>query len=442
MDDLKPRVAVLGASGLIGQAIAMELIRSGLSVVPIARHLTTAQQNAFAGLVLECPVTSMDSSALAGLLAERHIDVVVNCIGVLQDTRHERADDVHRRFVARLLDACHAQRETTLLVHISIPGSESDDETTFSRTKRYGERLIAAGPVPFVILRPGFVVAATAYGGSALIRALAALPLNLPRRESACPFATTDIGDIARTVGVVVRRWRGGERHWAATWDVMARDPSTVSGVVEAFRHRFGGPPTIGFLPARLMDIGARAGDLVAELGWRPPIRSTALREMRRGVQGDPAAWIAATRIDPASLEDMLAQLPSTVQERWFARLYLLKALIIGLLAVFWSVSGLIALTVAYHSAAAILTSHGVPQGLARGLTLVTGLCNVLVGAAISVRKTSRRGLVAGVALSLCYLAGAILVAPELWLDPLGSLVKTVPAITLMLVALAILDDR
>ncbi len=384
----------------------------------------------------------MDSTALAGLLAERHIDIVVNCIGVLQDTRNERADDVHRRFVARLVDACQAQRETALLVHMSIPGSEGGDETTFSRSKRAAERLIAAGPVPFVILRPGFVIAATAYGGSALIRALAALPLRLPRRESARPFATTDIGDIARTVGIVVRRWRGGERHWAATWDVMARDPSTVDGVVEAFRRHFGGPPTIGSLPGWLMDIGARAGDVAAELGWRPPIRTTALREMRRGVQGDPAAWIAATGIDPVPLAETLARLPATVQERWFARLYLLKALIIGLLAVFWGVSGLIALTVAFHPAAAILTSHGVPPGLARGLTIVTGVSDVLIGTAIAVRKTSRRGLAAGITLSLCYLAGAILITPELWLDPLGSLVKTVPAVMLMFVALAISDDR
>jgi hypothetical protein len=29
-----------------------------------------------------------------------------------------------------------------------------------------------------------------------------------------------------------------------------------------------------------------------------------------------------------------------------------------------------------------------------------------------------------------------------MWIEPLGALVKTVPAIVLMLVALAILDDR
>jgi hypothetical protein len=39
-------------------------------------------------------------------------------------------------------------------------------------------------------------------------------------------------------------------------------------------------------------------------------------------------------------------------------------------------------------------------------------------------------------------MVGAALIAPDLWIEPLGALVKTGPAIVLMLVALAILDDR
>ena len=31
---------------------------------------------------------------------------------------------------------------------------------------------------------------------------------------------------------------------------------------------------------------------------------------------------------------------------------------------------------------------------------------------------------------------------PDIWVEPLGALVKTFPAIVLMLVALAIIDDR
>jgi len=40
------------------------------------------------------------------------------------------------------------------------------------------------------------------------------------------------------------------------------------------------------------------------------------------------------------------------------------------------------------------------------------------------------------------FLAGAAILTPDLWIEPLGALVKTGPAIVLMLVALLTLDNR
>jgi hypothetical protein len=59
-----------------------------------------------------------------------------------------------------------------------------------------------------------------------------------------------------------------------------------------------------------MMRLGAFAGDAASCLGWAPPIRSTALAEMRRGVTGDPQPWMAATGLQPRSLTDALRQLP------------------------------------------------------------------------------------------------------------------------------------
>jgi predicted RNA methylase len=46
------------------------------------------------------------------------------------------------------------------------------------------------------------------------------------------------------------------------------------------------------------------------------------------------------------------------------------------------------------------------------------------------------------IAITLAYLGAATVLAPDLWLDPLGALVKAVPSLCLALVALAILDER
>jgi nucleoside-diphosphate-sugar epimerase len=410
--------------------------------VPIARRFSRAQKSAFGSAAVERPFIALGADELSQVFAENKIDIVVNCAGVLQDEHRGRTDMVHRAFVERLVMLLGSRDRPALLIHLSIPGSSKDDRTSFSRTKREAERVITAGSVPFIILRPGFVVAPAAYGGSALVRALAALPFDLPAREAGQSLAVTDVTDIVRTVAIVARRWADGERIWNAVWEVMARQPSTVGDVIDAFRHRFGGPKRRMPLPSWLMELGAKAGDLIAHLGWSPPIRSTALQEMRRGVTGNPEPWIAATGIEPACLDSTLQRLPATVQEKWFARLYLTKALVLASLVVFWALSGLIALTVAFNAATVILTSHGFPPALAKAVTVVSSLADISVGLAIAFRRTCGVGLLAGIGVSLFYMVGAAVMTPDLWIEPLGALVKTGPAIVLMLVALATLKDR
>ena len=437
-----PTIAVLGASGLIGEAVASGLAASGWIVTPIARRFSAAQNEAFGAAAVESMITELDPPALAQMLSLRRVDLIVNCIGVLQDSGRDQADNVHRRFLDRLTQAMRSMDEPPLLVHLSVPGQATDDATVFSKTKRAGEAVIASAGVDHVILRPGFVIAPAAYGGSALIRALAASPFALPVRLASGPVAATDIADVVATIDQVGRRWRSGERSWTCVWDVMEAAPATVDAVVDAFRRRFGGPRPIGRLPVWLLDVGAWAGDLAAMFGWRPPVRGTALSELRRGVMGDPGPWIAATGLTPTSLHEALEKLPSTTQERWFARLYLLKAVMIVSMVGFWCLSGVIALTAAFEAASAILTSHGFPAVLARGVTVGSSLTDICIGAAIAFRRTSRTGLVAGIGLSLFYMVGASFITPDLWLDPLGALVKTGPAIVLMIVTLAVLQNR
>lgn len=443
MNESEPSIAILGASGLIGQAAASQLGRMGLPVVPIARHFGAAQWTSLGPGAVKQPIVDLDRDSLARLLSERNIDIVVNCVGVLQDSRRGGdAANVHSDFTARLVQALHALERPCLLIHLSVPGREEDDRTAFSRTKREAERQIAHGSIPFVILRPGFVVAPAAFGGSALIRALASLPFDLPDSLAPRPFAAADIRDIVRTIAHVAHRWREGERQWNAVWDVMERHPHTVGQVIGAFREHLGAGPGRLRLPNWLMGAGAKAGDIVAHLGWSPPIRSTALDEMRRGVDGDPAPWIAATGLEPTPLRETLAELPASVQEKWFARLYLVKPLILAMLAMFWIATGLIVLAAAFDAATAMLTERGFPLILAIALTASASLADILIGIAIAFRRTCRAGLLAGIGLSLLYMLGAAIIAPELWIEPLGALVKTGPAIVLMLVALAILDER
>ncbi len=435
------KILVLGASGLIGQFVTDDLRRRGFHVTGLARQFPASQRADT--LDLEMPIMPMDAAALARLFSDREIDVVVNCLGVLQDGPGSDVGAVHRDFVARLLRAIQDSCRAIRLIHISIPGVARDDHTAFSVTKREAERLISASGIPHAILRPGFVIAPAAYGGSAMLRALAAFPLQLPKRETATPFQPVAVEDIAATIAWLAGRDLPDEAAGAVVWDLMQPQPIMLGGVIDQFRRSFGTTemPRIT-LPAFMLDLGARLGDLASWLGWMPPMRTTAIAELRRGVTGDPAAWITATGIAPKTLLEAVGQRTATIQDKWFARLFLIKALVIASLAVFWTASGFIALVISYDATAAILTSHRFPPSLVGPFTVLTSLMDMSIGVLIAFRRTCAIGLIAGIAASLGYMSGTAILMPDLWIEPLGALVKTGPAIVLMLVALLTLDNR
>jgi uncharacterized protein YbjT (DUF2867 family) len=440
-DDASHNILVLGASGLIGRYVTDDLRARGFHVIGIARHLTPAQKMSAADL--ELPVMSMDAAALTQLLRTHEAEIVVNCLGVLQDGPGSDTRAVHRDFVARLVAAIRDGHRAIRLVHISIPGAANQDRTAFSTTKREAERLIGESGVAYAILRPGFVIAPAAYGGSAMLRALAALPVDLPADEAATPFQPVAVEDVAATIAWLASREISDERVRAVTWDLMQPQPVSLGGVIAQFRRSFGTAKRFRIpTPSFLVDLGARLGDLSSRLGWMPPLRSNAIAELRRGVIGDPAAWMATTGIVPKTIAQVVGGRPATIQDKWFARLFLIKALIFASLVLFWVASGFIALVISYDAAAGILSAHHFTPALVGPVTVLTSLMDMSIGGLIAIRRTAAFGLIAGIIASLGYIVGSAILAPDLWVEPLGALVKTGPAIMLMLVALLTLDNR
>jgi uncharacterized protein YbjT (DUF2867 family) len=435
------KLLVLGAGGLIGQFVASDLLRGGYDVIAAARRFSAAQADLFGKSALQTPIAGLDQANLQKLIADNGADIVVNCVGVLQDQPGKSTHEAHDGFVERLIGALRGVGWPLLLVHISIPGEVGGDRTPFAQSKRRADALIIDSGLPHAILRPGLVWAPAPYGGSAMLRSLAALPVDLPAGLADRPFRFIAVEDIADTVAKLADTWNG-EPH-QAVWDLMHPEPHNMATVLARLRRWLGDIwPWRLAMPEFLLDLGAMAGDVCAFLGWSPPMRSTAIAELRRGVIGDPQGWMAATGIAPRSLGLVLRERPATVETRWFARLYMLKALIVAVLAMFWCVSGLIAITVAYKDALDMMTRFGFPGGQSHAFVVVSSLTDICVGLLIAFRRTHRFGLIAGIVVAGGYMLGSAVLTPSLWIEPLGALVKTGPAIVLMMVALAISDDR
>src|SRR5207237_8297069 len=139
--------------------------------------------------------------------------------------------------------------------------------------------------------------------------------------------------------------------------------------------------------------------------------RTTALKQLELGVVGDPAPWIAATGIAPMSLGDILNARPASVQDRWFARLYLLKPVAIAGLAAFWFITGVIALGPARASATAEMIATGTRPDIASFTVILGAGFDVVLGLLLCVRAAARFALLLLLVAAPLYLLPATLLA-------------------------------
>ncbi|GAB5467939.1 MAG: SDR family oxidoreductase [Rhodospirillales bacterium] len=429
-------VLVLGAYGLVGAGIVRHLVAQGCRVIGLGRQAATAKR-VLPNLdwIIRDLATLQRSAQWRPLLAG--IDLVVNCAGALQEGPGDDLAALHQGAIAALAEACAASG--CGLVQISAVGATPDATTAFLRTKALGDQAIREAGVAYWIFRPGLVLAPEAYGGSALLRLLAAVPLVQPLACRDARIQTVALGDLAEAVLAAVQ----GEIPDGSDCDLVEEQSHSLGEVIAAQRRWLGFATArrAVLLPAWCLSIVARCADLLGRLGWRSPLRSTAIAVLSAGVVGDPAGWRRLGRRPLSGLSETLAALPARAEDRLAARMALLMAPLLATLFLFWFLSGLVGL-LRIETAAQVLETAGWSRGPAQASVAVWSLVDLLIAGALLFRRSAAAACWAMVGVSLVYLLAATLFVPALWLDPLGPLVKVLPGLLLALVALVLLERR
>jgi uncharacterized protein YbjT (DUF2867 family) len=422
------RLLIVGGTGFIGSAIYARLSAEGHECVLVSRS--------HAGLSDVCHVAldiarTTNTDNWKPIL--KGIDAVINAAGALQG---QDMPGVHIAGSDALYAACESERVRRVILLSAI--GVQDARSVFSRTKRDGEAALTSRNLNWVILRPSVVIGRAAYGGSALLRGLASLPI-LPVMPDTAPIQPVQLDDVVETIVFFLRP----DAPSRVALDLAGPRQMTFSDAVALFRR------WLRWRPARPLKLPSWAassfylmGDLAQIFGWRTPVNTTAQAEMRRGATGDPEPWQRMTGIAPREVAAALASEPASVQERWFARLYALKPLIFGVFGLFWIVTGIISLGPGWDIGMSLLQEGGL-EGNFAALTVIAGaLADIVIGVAILSRPLSRYGLWAAFIISLAYIVIGTALVPRLWSDPLGPMLKIWPVLMLNLVAMAIREDR
>jgi NADH dehydrogenase len=190
-------ICVLGGTGFVGTELITRLVREGYWVRVPTRSPGHGQHLRVLSTVELVTANVHDPRTLGQLLAG--MDVIINLIGILNESGRTTFQSVHTDLAAKLLAAARAAKVRRLLQMSAAGADRERGPSRYLRSKGEAEALIraAAGHFDFTIFRPS-VIFGPRDSLTNRFAALLRLPGGfLPLARSQARFAPVYVGDVA-----------------------------------------------------------------------------------------------------------------------------------------------------------------------------------------------------------------------------------------------------
>ena len=415
------RIMLLGAGGFIGRHVMSELLAAGHDLVGVVRN-----QDGLKTAFPQARFLSLDlAQATDPQVWEAHlggIDCIINAAGIL---RGATMDEIHVQMPKALYCAAK-QAGVKRVILISAVSAREDVTTDYSASKLAGEEVLRASGLGWTILRPSLVYGEGSYGGTSLLRGMAAQPFFVPLPGNGeFAFTPIHVRDLARSVGLIC----GDEAFNGKTLEPVGPETLSLRELLARYRAWLGfGHARFLPIPMPFMRLVGRMGDALGN----GPIATNSLAQLVAGNAGDSAAFTQAIGFAPRSLDRALLSRPAEVQDRWHARFFFLAPAIKAMLVVLWLASAWLGFfhgSVATH---AVIGGLGLPQGWAGSLRIGGSLLDLVVAAIVLLDRRACWSTIVQLSAVLGYTIVIGSALPKLWLDPFGPLLKNLPILLLI----------
>jgi uncharacterized protein YbjT (DUF2867 family) len=424
------RVLLTGANGFIGSHITAALLASG--------HEVTAAIRNPAKMLQRFPQIRAVAADMNLLLTPENwkphlnnIDVVINCAGILQSSGSQQAVSIHDASPRALFEAAE---HAGIVKIVQVSAISISAETEYAQTKQAADDALRQSSLPWVILRPSLVYARTAYGGTTMLRALAAAPIMVPVVGTGNQLVTPiHAFDLAKAVLLAV------ETNTLDNKIIHPCGPETMTlGQMQLKYRMWLGLPeaSILYVPRWLVALCAKIGDVIGD----GPLCTTALLQIEQGNDAVPQTYASQTGLNPRAFNDFLAHEPAGTAELWHARSYLLRPIVTFALMALWLVSGISGLLADVKSIEA--ASPHLPLAFGFWAGKLTSIFDLVIAYLLlwggNYRVTFHLQWVAVLAYTVLF----TVLAPGLWLELLGPLLKNIPILALICVWRILAEER
>lgn len=191
------QICLLGGSGFVGHAIAARLADAGHRVTVITRRPERHRDLTVLPTVEVVSGDVHNEALLRALFAGR--DVVINLVGILNESGHESFRRVHAELPAMIVRVSAATGVARLL-HMSALHAGAQAPSEYLRTKAAGEAAVLAAESPTLhvtVFRPSVIFGAGDSFTNRFAGLLRFAPLVFPLACAQARFQPVYVGDVA-----------------------------------------------------------------------------------------------------------------------------------------------------------------------------------------------------------------------------------------------------
>ncbi len=423
------RILITGASGFIGSHLVQAMLDAGHDILACVRRPVSLHQ-------LRPNITtiladfSRDQTADDWIPRLCGVDVVINAVGIIRESRGQTFDALHTRTPIALFQACE-EAGVKRVIQISALGADDSACSHYHTSKRAADRYLRERNLDWAVVMPSIVYGPGAKS-MALFKAMAALPVIPLIAAGEQQTQPIHISDMMQAMVELV--------HSASALrtdiEMVGPEPVTMKALFQKLRHWLGlGPARFISLPYRLALQAARWAGLLGET----PITEEAVQMLRNGNTANVEPFVARFGFKPRRIESVLTATPAQQSDRWHAELYLLAPALRLSIAFVWLFTGIVSAWVfPVEQSYAMLAKVGI-AGVWQPIMLYgAAATDMLLG--IAAICSWRIRLVALIQIGIILLYSVIITIwlPEYWAHPFGSISKNLPLVIATLIMIVL----